>query len=67
MQALGVAAVALLGGAPMIAARACAQALPAYAASTGKPHARHQNPAGRGSSNGHGEAFAAYGHQPPGK
>jgi len=63
-----VAAAAIMGGAMMIAAPKSANALPAYAAQTGKPCAAcHQNPAGGGPRNAFGEAFAANGHKLPGK
>jgi hypothetical protein len=55
-------------GALTIAASGSAQALPAYAAATGKPcGACHQNPAGGGPRNAFGEAFAANGHKLPAK
>jgi hypothetical protein len=66
---LGVAVAALaVSGALTIAVPKSAEALPAYAASTGKPcGACHQNPAGSGPRNAFGEAFAANGHKLPGK
>jgi mono/diheme cytochrome c family protein len=64
----GVAAAAVIGGALMIAVPKSAEALPAYAAATGKAcGACHQNPAGGGPRNAFGEAFAANGHKLPGK
>jgi mono/diheme cytochrome c family protein len=64
---VAVAALAV-GGAVTIAAPKSAQALPAYAASTGKAcGACHQNPAGGGPRNAFGEAFAANGHKLPAK
>lgn len=63
-----VAAAAIMGGAMMIAAPQSANALPAYAAQTGKAcGACHQNPAGGGARNAFGEAFAANGHKLPAK
>ena len=65
-----VAAVAALavGGVLAVAAPKSADALPAYAAATGKAcGACHQNPAGGGPRNAFGEAFAANGHKLPGK
>jgi len=64
----GVAAAAVIGGALMIAVPKSAEALPAYAAATGKAcGACQQNPAGGGPRNAFGEAFAANGHKLPGK
>ena len=63
-----VAAAAVIGGALMVAVPKSAEALPAYAASTGKAcGACHTNPAGGGPRNAFGEAFAANGHKLPGK
>jgi mono/diheme cytochrome c family protein len=67
-----ISAAALLGGALTgaltIAAPKSADALPAYAASTGKAcGACHQNPAGGGARNAYGDAFAANGHKLPAK
>jgi hypothetical protein len=63
-----VAAAAIVGGAMMIAVPKSANALPAYAAQTGKAcGACHQNPAGGGPRNAFGEAFAANGHKLPAK
>ena len=69
LKVLGAIAVALVvGGALMISAPRSAQALPAYAAETGKAcGACHQNPAGGGPRNALGEAFAANGHKLPAK
>jgi len=69
LKVLGAIAVALVvGGALMISAPRSAQALPAYAAETGKAcGACHQNPAGGGPRNAFGEAFAANGHKLPAK
>jgi hypothetical protein len=66
---LGVlAAAVVIGGALMVAVPKSADALPAYAASTGKAcGACHKNPAGGGPRNAFGEAFAANGHKLPGK
>ena len=59
-----VVAAITVGGVLTIAAPKSAQALPAYAASTGKAcGACHQNPAGGGPRNAFGEAFAANGHK----
>ena len=68
-KALGaVVAVLAVGGALTMAAPKSAQALPAYAASTGKAcGACHTNPAGGGPRNAFGEAFAANGHKLPEK
>jgi hypothetical protein len=63
-----LSAAALIGGALTIAAPKSADALPAYAAATGKAcGACHQNPAGGGPRNAFGEAFAANGHKLPAK
>jgi mono/diheme cytochrome c family protein len=63
-----ISAAALIGGALTIAAPKSADALPAYAAATGKAcGACHQNPAGGGPRNAFGEAFAANGHKLPAK
>jgi mono/diheme cytochrome c family protein len=63
-----VAAAAVVGGALIVAAPKSAEALPAYAAQTGKAcGACHQNKAGGGARNAYGEAFAANGHKLPGK
>lgn len=69
LKVLGAIAVALVvGGALMVSAPKSAQALPAYAAQTGKAcGACHQNPAGGGPRNAFGEAFAANGHKLPAK
>jgi mono/diheme cytochrome c family protein len=69
LRILGVVVAAMaIGGALTIAAPKSADALPAYAASTGKAcGACHQNPAGGGARNAFGEAFAANGHKLPGK
>jgi mono/diheme cytochrome c family protein len=65
---VAISAAALLGGALTIAAPKAADALPAYAASTGKAcGACHQNPAGGGARNAFGDAFAANGHKMPKK
>jgi mono/diheme cytochrome c family protein len=66
---LGAVVAALaIGAALTIVAPKSADALPAYAASTGKAcGACHQNPAGGGPRNAFGEAFAANGHKLPGK
>jgi mono/diheme cytochrome c family protein len=65
---VAISAAALLGGALTIAAPKSADALPAYAASTGKAcGACHQNPAGGGARNAFGDAFAANGHKMPKK
>ena len=68
-RVLGTAiAVVAAGGMLMFAAPKSANALPAYAAATGKPCGTcHQNPAGGGPRNAFGEAFAANGHKLPGK
>jgi mono/diheme cytochrome c family protein len=68
-RVLGAVVAALaVGGALTIAAPKSADALPAYAASTGKAcGACHQNKAGGGPRNAFGEAFAANGHKLPGK
>ena len=59
-----VAAAAIIGGALTVGVPKPAQALPAYAASTGKAcGACHTNPAGGGPRNAFGEAFAANGHK----
>jgi hypothetical protein len=63
-----ISAAALIGAALTMAAPKSADALPAYAAATGKAcGACHQNPAGGGPRNAFGEAFAANGHKLPGK
>jgi len=69
LKVLGAVAVALVvGGAMMVSVPKSAQALPAYAAQTGKAcGACHQNPAGGGPRNAFGEAFAANGHKLPAK
>ena len=69
LKVLGaVAAAAVIGGALMAAVPKSAEALPAYAAATGKAcGACHQNPAGGGPRNAFGEAFAANGHKLPAK
>jgi hypothetical protein len=69
LRVLGAVVAAMaFAGALTIAASRSAQALPAYAAATGKPcGACHQNPAGGGPRNSFGEAFAANGHKLPGK
>ena len=69
LKVLGAVAVALVvGGALMVSVPKTAQALPAYAAQTGKAcGACHQNPAGGGPRNAFGEAFAANGHKLPAK
>jgi hypothetical protein len=69
LKVLGaVAAAAVIGGALMVAVPKSAEALPAYAAATGKAcGACHQNPAGGGPRNAFGEAFAANGHKLPAK
>jgi mono/diheme cytochrome c family protein len=69
LKTLGaMVAVLAAGGALTIAAPKPAQALPAYAASTGKAcGACHTNPAGGGPRNAFGEAFAANGHKLPEK
>jgi mono/diheme cytochrome c family protein len=69
LRLLGMAAAALaIGGMLTIAAPKRADALPAYAASTGKAcGACHQNPAGGGPRNAFGDAFAANGHKLPAK
>jgi mono/diheme cytochrome c family protein len=66
---LGAVVAALaIGAAFTIVAPKPADALPAYAASTGKAcGACHQNPAGGGPRNAFGDAFAANGHKLPGK
>ena len=68
-KVLGAAVAALaVGGALTIAAPKSADALPAYAAQTGKAcGACHTNPAGGGPRTAYGDAFAANGHKPPGK
>lgn len=59
-----VAAAAIIGGALTVGVPKSAQALPAYAASTGKAcGACHTNPAGGGPRTAFGEAFAANGHK----
>jgi mono/diheme cytochrome c family protein len=64
----GVVAVAVIGGALMVAVPKSAEALPAYAAQTGKAcGACHQNKAGGGPRTALGDAFAANGHKLPGK
>lgn len=67
-RALGaIAAAVAIGGALLVVPKS-AEALPAYAAQTGKKCAAcHQNPAGGGPRNAFGEAFAANGHKLPGK
>jgi mono/diheme cytochrome c family protein len=69
LRILGAVVAAMaVGGALMIAVPKPAQALPAYAAATGKACGTcHQNPAGGGPRNAFGEAFAANGHKLPGK
>jgi mono/diheme cytochrome c family protein len=69
LKILGAVVAALaVGGALTIVAPKSAQALPAYAAATGKAcGACHQNPAGGGPRNAFGEAFAANGHKLPAK
>ena len=69
LKVLGAVAVALVvGGALMVSVPKSAQALPAYAAATGKAcGACHTNPAGGGPRNAFGEAFAANGHKLPAK
>jgi mono/diheme cytochrome c family protein len=63
-----ISAAALIGGALTIFAPKSADALPAYAASTGKAcGACHTNPAGGGARTGLGDAFAANGHKLPSK
>ena len=63
-----VAALAVGGLLAVVTAPKPAAALPAYAASTGKPCGTcHQNPAGGGPRNAFGEAFAANGHKLPNK
>jgi mono/diheme cytochrome c family protein len=63
-----VAALAVGGVLATVAAPKSAQALPAYAAATGKAcGACHTNPAGGGPRNAFGEAFAANGHKLPAK
>jgi hypothetical protein len=63
-----ILAAASIGGALTIFAAKPADALPAYAASTGKPcGACHTNPAGGGPRTGLGDAFAANGHKLPAK
>jgi mono/diheme cytochrome c family protein len=63
-----VVVVLSIGAALTIAVPKSAQALPAYAAATGKAcGACHQNPAGGGPRNAFGEAFAANGHKLPAK
>jgi hypothetical protein len=68
-RTLGAVVAALaIGGALTIVAPKSVDALPAYAASTGKAcGACHQNPAGGGARNAFGEAFAANGHKLPAK
>jgi mono/diheme cytochrome c family protein len=69
LKVLGAAVAALaVGGVLTIAAPKTADALPAYAAQTGKAcGACHTNPAGGGPRNAYGDAFAANGHKLPGK
>jgi mono/diheme cytochrome c family protein len=69
LRFLGIAVVALaIGGMLTIAAPKRADALPAYATSTGKAcGACHQNPAGGGARTPLGDAFAANGHKLPAK
>lgn len=69
VRILGAAFAALaVGGLLTIAAPKSADALPAYAASTGKAcGACHVNPAGGGPRNAFGDAFAANGHKLPAK
>jgi mono/diheme cytochrome c family protein len=69
LRILGAVVAAMaFAGVLTIAAPKSADALPAYAASTGKAcGACHQNPAGGGARNAFGEAFAANGHKLPGK
>jgi mono/diheme cytochrome c family protein len=63
-----ISAAALIGGVLTIAAPKSADALPAYAAATGKAcGACHANPAGGGARNAFGEAFATNGHKLPTK
>jgi hypothetical protein len=65
---VGVAALAFGAFFSVIAAPKPALALPAYAASTGKPCGTcHVNPAGGGPRTKFGAAFAANGHKLPGK
>ena len=68
-KVLGAVVAALaMGAAVTIVAPKSAQALPAYAAATGKAcGACHQTPAGGGPRNAFGEAFAANGHKLPAK
>lgn len=69
LRILGAVVTAILVGAALtITIPKPATALPAYSSSTGKAcGACHQNPAGGGSRNAFGEAFAANGHKLPGK
>jgi mono/diheme cytochrome c family protein len=65
---VAIAAVAAIGAAMMVGVPKSAEALPAYAAQTGKKcGACHVNPAGGGPRNAFGDAFAANGHKVPGK
>jgi mono/diheme cytochrome c family protein len=67
MSGAAFAALAV-GGLLTLAAPKPAEALPAYAAATGKAcGACHTNPAGGGPRTAFGEAFAANGHKLPEK
>ena len=69
IRMMGAAFAALaFGGLLTLAAPKPAEALPAYAAATGKAcSACHVNPAGGGPRNAFGDAFAANGHKLPAK
>ena len=69
IKLMGAALAALaVGGLLTLAAPRTADALPAYATSTGKScGACHVNPAGGGARNAFGDAFAANGHKLPAK
>lgn len=62
--ACGTAAAIVIAGGLSLGVSQTANALPAYAASTGKPCGQcHQNPAGGGALKPFGEKFKANGHK----